>query len=413
MIVIYVIGALGAVVGLTVARSAAKTLWKSVLRTKVKGSQGERKVRRKLKGFSRSGGQIRNDILIPKEGKTTQIDHLMVTKHGIFVIETKNYSGTIEGTEFGNRWTQSFSDGRKSREFLNPILQNKSHIRALKQILPEYDNVPFYSIVAFTSKCRYPALPGVVSTKQLKTAIKMFSSGKPVLSKEQISEISQALDKKTISSRKARSAHNFRASLASSNVDPAQIQSLINSSAARATRLTFPQAKGPSQPPVDQNLKRQFTDICAKLEIRDQTDTIDGFFEKAKRRNDGSQVPPGGSFDYFICPFTGDKFPAELATDYYQGLWITYLNKNPDLVDYMREHGHENLGDSFRCKKVLALYNQNKDGLIFKVKSSPWYQNMVSRQKSKKPLNSQIENAASRKSPSDLSPQKKELDLKR
>lgn len=398
MIVIYVIGAFGVVVALTVARSAVKTLWKRVFRAKVKGSQGERKVRRKLKGFSRSGGQIRNDILIPKEGKTTQIDHLLVSNHGIFVIETKNYSGTIEGTEYGNRWTQSFSDGRKPREFLNPILQNKSHIRALKELLPEYDHVPFYSIVTFTSKCRFPALPGVVNTNQLKTAIKMFSSGKPILSKEQIKEISQTLDKKTISGRKARSTHNFRASLAAADVDPAQIQSLIKTSAARATRLTFPKPAEPAPPSVDLNLKRQFTDLCATLEIRDQTDTIDGFFEKAKRRNDDTPVPPGGQFDYFICPFTGDKFPAEQATDFYQGLWITYLNKNPDLVDYMREHGHENLGDSFRCKKVLALYNQNKDGLIFKVKSSPWYQNMVKRQRSKKSLNSQIQTAASRTS---------------
>jgi len=164
---------------------------------------------------------------------------------------------------------------------------------------------------------------------------------------------------------------------------------------ASAIRLNFDKV----EPPVPEDLRKRhlLTDIFAKITIHKQTDTIDAFYEKAKRRNDGSSVPLGGNFDYFVCPYTGDTFPVSEAINLYHGLWISYLNNNPDLVAFMKEYGVENLGNSYRCKKTLSLYAADKESFMQSVRSSKWYQNMA--QKQQKPsLNAKIQLAASKAS---------------
>ena len=55
-----------------------------------------------------------NNITLPlANGGSTQIDHIIVSVHGIFVIETKNYKGWIYGNEKQRQWTQVFANGRK------------------------------------------------------------------------------------------------------------------------------------------------------------------------------------------------------------------------------------------------------------------------------------------------------------
>ena len=70
------------------------------------GKVGERKVSRKLNWLSKEYITL-NDIMIPTEYGTTQIDHVVVSPYGIFVIETKNYKGWILGDERADEWTQS------------------------------------------------------------------------------------------------------------------------------------------------------------------------------------------------------------------------------------------------------------------------------------------------------------------
>ena len=52
----------------------------------------------------------------------------MIHEKGIFVIESKNYSGWIFGNERDKKWTQVLANGDKNY-FFNPILQNKIHIK--------------------------------------------------------------------------------------------------------------------------------------------------------------------------------------------------------------------------------------------------------------------------------------------
>ena len=47
-----------------------------------------------------------HDIIIPSSHGTTQIDHILVSPFGIFVVETKNYKGWIYGSEDQSTWIQ-------------------------------------------------------------------------------------------------------------------------------------------------------------------------------------------------------------------------------------------------------------------------------------------------------------------
>lgn len=82
----------------------------------------------------------------PKKKGTTQIDHVLLSRYGIFVIETKNMKGWIFGSEKQRTWTQKIY--RHSNQFMNPLRQNYKHVLALAQCL----NLPkdaLFSVVTF------------------------------------------------------------------------------------------------------------------------------------------------------------------------------------------------------------------------------------------------------------------------
>lgn len=71
------------------------------------------------------------------EEKTSQIDHVLINDKGIFVIETKNYSGRIYGKESQLEWTQVLNYGRVKNKFYNPVKQNKTHAYHISNLLTE------------------------------------------------------------------------------------------------------------------------------------------------------------------------------------------------------------------------------------------------------------------------------------
>lgn len=122
-------------------------------RGKRKGKKGEKIVASELGRLSRRDHIVLNDLLIPvAEGRTSQIDHIVVGRKGIFVIETKSLSGRISGSEHSQYWTQHLS--QQSRQFYNPLLQNRGHIRALRKLLPYLDEESIISVVVFTEAWR-------------------------------------------------------------------------------------------------------------------------------------------------------------------------------------------------------------------------------------------------------------------
>lgn len=171
---------------------------------KVKGFLGETSVRMLLSRLDAENYKVLNDILLRrKSGSTTQIDHIVVSRYGVFVIETKNYSGWIFGKEGDKYWTQTLNKRTKNK-FFNPILQNKGHINALKEIV-EYD-IPFYSIVVFSSKATLKnKINGVVYTPQLIRAIKKYD--KMVASKEVVNRICSEIMRQNIEDKVVKKEH--------------------------------------------------------------------------------------------------------------------------------------------------------------------------------------------------------------
>lgn len=119
------------------------------------GKHGEYLTYKKLKEYEADGGKFLFNCYLPKEdGKTTEIDVLLIHSTGIFVIESKNYSGWIFGSENSKTWTQTLRNGNgkvRKEHFYNPIMQNSTHVKWLKEIVGT--NIPIYSLIAFSERC--------------------------------------------------------------------------------------------------------------------------------------------------------------------------------------------------------------------------------------------------------------------
>ncbi|MCQ2011104.1 MAG: NERD domain-containing protein [Sporolactobacillus sp.] len=119
------------------------------------GSYGEYLTYKQLRPIERQGRFLFNVYLPKEDGKTTELDVVMIHKSGLYVFESKNYSGWIFGTESQRTWTQSLRAGRKSikNHFYNPIMQNASHMKHLKQCLSEYPHIVYHSFILFSERC--------------------------------------------------------------------------------------------------------------------------------------------------------------------------------------------------------------------------------------------------------------------
>ncbi|MGI9345175.1 MAG: NERD domain-containing protein [Gammaproteobacteria bacterium] len=115
----------------------------------LKGSRGESRVNATIRFMlPNTDYHLLTNITLPAENGTTQIDHIIVSRYGIFVIETKNMQGWIFGTPHQKQWTQQLF--RHRSQFQNPIHQNYKHVKALETLLNVRSNMIF-SIVVFTS----------------------------------------------------------------------------------------------------------------------------------------------------------------------------------------------------------------------------------------------------------------------
>lgn len=117
-----------------------------------KGTIGEQKVAKVLFELDTDYYVVFNNLLFDVNGSTVQIDHVVVSIYGIFVIETKNYKGVISGAEDDEDWQYSIYGNKYT--FRNPILQNQAHIGAIKYVLKKSE-LPILPIVAFVGDCTF------------------------------------------------------------------------------------------------------------------------------------------------------------------------------------------------------------------------------------------------------------------
>lgn len=104
------------------------------LKSKFKGWVGEKAAQFGMWAVLDSGTYKRfHNIILPAGNGFTEIDHLIVSRYGIFVVETKNYDGIIYADEKSSKWTQ-YLKGKKS-VFMNPLHQNYKHCKAVEAFL--------------------------------------------------------------------------------------------------------------------------------------------------------------------------------------------------------------------------------------------------------------------------------------
>lgn len=122
-------------------------------KSRIKGIIGEKEVEFNFfVGLSNEYSIFNNVTIRDRNDYTTQIDHVVVSKFGIFVIETKNYKGWIYGSEYQKQWTQKFY--KSSYQFQNPLHQNYRHIKVLNELLKtivSYSDM--HSIIVFSNRC--------------------------------------------------------------------------------------------------------------------------------------------------------------------------------------------------------------------------------------------------------------------
>lgn len=126
-----------------------------------------------------------HNVTLPTPDGTTQIDHIFVSRFGIFVVETKNMKGWIFGGENQTQWTQKIF--KRSFKFQNPLRQNYKHVKALEAALdlpPEL----IHSVIVFAGESTFksPMPVNVTAGSGYITYIKSFSE--PVLSESQVEQ---------------------------------------------------------------------------------------------------------------------------------------------------------------------------------------------------------------------------------
>jgi Nuclease-related domain len=96
---------------------------------------------------------LMNHVTLRMEDGTTQVDHILVSRFGVFVIETKDYSGWIFAYPAATTWIHTLP-GRKY-SFQNPVRQNFRHICAVRTLLDFLPPDAVRSIVVFSGRAEF------------------------------------------------------------------------------------------------------------------------------------------------------------------------------------------------------------------------------------------------------------------
>ncbi|MDE5721165.1 MAG: NERD domain-containing protein [Clostridia bacterium] len=142
-----------------------------------RGKAGEQAVARSLIQIAGVDGKLINNFIFKGTRTTVQIDHILICDFGIFVIETKNYSGIIYGDENRKEWLQVFPNSVRREKFHNPVKQNAGHVYNLRRILPK--GTPVYGIVVFVQdNVQHVTAESVIGLASLQAEINRKNNGK-------------------------------------------------------------------------------------------------------------------------------------------------------------------------------------------------------------------------------------------
>ncbi|MEY4570652.1 MAG: hypothetical protein RLZZ398_2091 [Verrucomicrobiota bacterium] len=191
-------------------------LFKILASRRIKGRIGEAVVKRTvLDRLDPALYRHFHDLYLPRpDGQgSTQVDHVIVSPFGIFVIETKNYNGWIFGSETQRQWTQQIY--RTKHRFQNPLHQNHLHVKALIQFLGLREKA-FHSLVYFIGGAEFKTpMPGNVLNHGLLSWIKKHST--PLLNFDAIQIATSLLESLNQSTDRKTAARDHSKALAARN----------------------------------------------------------------------------------------------------------------------------------------------------------------------------------------------------
>ncbi|EIV8623112.1 NERD domain-containing protein [Vibrio vulnificus] len=156
-----------------------------------KGVFGEFLVNKLLSQLPDSDYTLVRNVTLPTDDGTTQIDHIVVSRFGIFVVETKNMKGWIFGSKSQKQWTQKVY--RHSSKFQNPLQQNYKHVKTLESLLA-IDCEKLHSVVVFIGDSTFKTdMPeNVTYARGCLEYIKKFEQ--PVFSESEYSQFVDAIN---------------------------------------------------------------------------------------------------------------------------------------------------------------------------------------------------------------------------
>lgn len=123
--------------------------------------------------FASPDYHLMNHVTLRMDDGTTEVDHILVSRFGVFVIETKHYSGWLFASAEGRKWTQVWFRARF--RFQNPIFQNRRHVRAVQDVLDLLPPNAIKSVVVFSGSAEFktPIPNGVLRLNELAGYIRM------------------------------------------------------------------------------------------------------------------------------------------------------------------------------------------------------------------------------------------------
>ncbi len=184
------------------------------------GDRAEEKVRDYIEGEFPGAVLLNNIFLKTDRGGITQIDHILLCKWGVFVIETKSHNGKILVEK--RDWVQIYGD--KVVHFHSPFLQNEVHRKALCRVLNEsrhFSKTKVTGLVVFTSDKVYfsKKTEGVIRLRDLAPLVKYGSTlgnrhravtatpKRSYLSRQKILALEKLIKKQSIQSLRKQSRH--------------------------------------------------------------------------------------------------------------------------------------------------------------------------------------------------------------
>jgi hypothetical protein len=157
-----------------------------------RGDVVESRVRRILAaGLEKNRYTILNDVTLPAGGGTVHIDHLVVSRCGVFVIESQYARGWVAGEEFQDRWRQS-RWGHDSR-LDNPLHRNAQQVNALVRFLQVPERWLFPMVVMAGQKGFRKPMPERLLTPE-KLIAYLRRKDRPILEGEQADRILQQIE---------------------------------------------------------------------------------------------------------------------------------------------------------------------------------------------------------------------------